>query len=140
MEYVKTHMRMDLLWIDGFEVLIAHISWYLSCKLCIHIFPMCRFLKGQHSFLPHIFFLEGVTYNHNLPMKFCDRGCAFPEYLGSQILQCVKPPPHLVFPDLVRLNISLTKLFTFWEVVVNTWILKHIDFLNQPKLCFVFCI
>ena len=28
MEYVKTQMAMDLLWIEGFEALITHTMWY----------------------------------------------------------------------------------------------------------------
>ena len=48
-------------------------------------------------FLPCIFLLEAVTYQHNLMMKFCEWGCTYPEYLGSHILQFVKPLLHPAF-------------------------------------------
>ena len=56
MEYVKTHILMDLLRNEGFEVLITHTIGYCSFKWCLHIVPLCLFLEGQNSFFTlHIF-------------------------------------------------------------------------------------
>ena len=59
-------------------------------------FPLGQFLKGHNLFLPCIFLSEAVTYQHNLLMKFCEWDFTSTEYLGSHILQCVKPPLYPV--------------------------------------------
>ena len=43
---------INLLWIEGFEVLITHTIWYYSFKWYLHIVPLFLLLKVQHSFLP----------------------------------------------------------------------------------------
>ena len=94
MEYVKTQMVIYILWSEVFEALITHTIWYFSCKWCPHISHCDNFWKERIYFLHCIFLLEAVSYQHNLTMKFCEWGCTYPGYLGSHILQCVKPPPH----------------------------------------------
>ena len=91
MENANTHILMDLFWIEGSEDLITHKIWYFSRKSFVNFFSLFQLLKGQHLFLPCIFLLEAVKYQHNLMMNFWERGRDFTESLYSHILQYMKP-------------------------------------------------
>ena len=113
MEYVKTHMLMDLLWNKYFEVLITHIIGYWYFKWCLYIVSLRLFLKRQNSFLPRILFLIGS----NISVQSTGNVLVVRLYL-SWIFVFINPSMPGAsstsgFPDLLRLNISLADFLIF---------------------------
>ena len=113
MEYVKTHMLMDLLWNEYFEVLITHIIGYWYFKWCLYIVSLRLFLKRQNSFLPRILFLIGS----NISVQSTGNVLVVRLYL-SWIFVLTHPSMRgysytSPFPDLVHFHIALTNFLIF---------------------------
>ena len=103
MEYVNTHILMDILWIEVFEVLITHTIWYFYWNLCLNIVPLLILLKGLNS----IFTLNIFCY------KQYHISVIYWYSFVSEFLLLLDPCVHISFNSCSILHIWLPWFSTF---------------------------
>ena len=119
MEFVKTHILMDILCIESFGALIKNTIWYWSWKWCLYILHCENYWKGTIYFIPFICFFR-VSNNSAwytgevLGVRFYFYwifGFTHPSIHGASSVHDL--------PELVCLNISLTIFLHFYKLLWN---------------------
>ena len=113
MEFVKTHILMDILCIESFGALIKNTIWYWSWKWCLYILHCENYWKGTIYFIPFICFFR--VSNNSAWYTGEVLGVRFYFYwiFGFTHPSMCEASSASGFPDLLCLDISLTKFFIF---------------------------